>query len=76
MMAGSELEPITPVDAIDWDLEHRRDELRTATRRTHRSALNIFHGWTEKADLADLDDLGGRDLRGFREFFTSGEAAA
>ncbi|MFC6613681.1 tyrosine-type recombinase/integrase [Halopenitus salinus] len=65
-MAGRELEPITPEDAIDWYLDHRRDELRKATRYTHRSALNIFHDWTEEADLADLNDLGGRDLVAFK----------
>jgi hypothetical protein len=61
-MTGRELEPITPEDVIDWYLEHRRDELRTATRRTHRSALNIFRDWTEEAGIADLNDLRGRGL--------------
>ncbi|AXG07824.1 hypothetical protein DU500_16085 [Haloplanus rubicundus] len=65
-MVGRELEPITPEDAIDWYLEHRRDELRTATRRTHRSALNIFHDWTEEAGIADLNDLRGRGLVAFK----------
>jgi site-specific recombinase XerD len=65
-MSDEGLEPLSPEDAIDWYLEHRRDELRTATRRTHRSALNIFQDWTDDTGLSNLNDLSGRDLVAFK----------
>jgi hypothetical protein len=65
-MTGDALEPITAEDAIDWYLEHRHDELRTATRRAHRSALGIFCEWTDDADIENLNELSGRDLVAFK----------
>lgn len=65
-MTDGDLDPVTPTEAVDWYLEHRRDELRIATRRTHRSALGIFLDWTDKATLTNLNDLGGRELMAFK----------
>ena len=57
-MAETELEPLAPKEALDWYLEHRRDDLRTATRRKHRSALSTFVGWTEEATIVNMNDIG------------------
>jgi len=65
-MERSNLEPITPEDAIEWYLEHRHDEVRAATRRAHRSALSIFGDWASETDRANLNDLRGRDLVAFK----------
>jgi integrase len=65
-MTGSALEPVTPGEAIEWYLEHRRDELRTSTRRTHRSGLGIFEEWTDEVELTNLNELSGRDLVAFK----------
>lgn len=50
----------------DWDLEHRRGGLRTATRRKHRSALGAFVDWTDEVDIGDLNDVGGRQRMQFK----------
>lgn len=64
----NKLEPIEPEQAIDLYLEHRSDELREATQRTHRSALRIFQEWTEEYGLTNLNDLRGRDLIAFKKW--------
>ena len=65
-MSGEDLEPISPEDAVDWYLEHRHDELREATRRTHRYSLGIFLDWTEERGISNLNNLDGRDLMAFK----------
>ena len=65
-MERSNLEPITPEDAIEWYLEHRHDEVRAATRRAHRSALGIFGDWTDETGRDNLNNFGGRDLVAFK----------
>ncbi|ALG83083.1 integrase family protein (plasmid) [Halanaeroarchaeum sulfurireducens] len=66
LVSDRQLEPISPKEAIDWYLEHRHDELREATRRTHRSGLNIFRTWAEEEGLDNLNDLSGRNLVAFK----------
>lgn len=65
-MAGRELEPLAPQNALDWYLEHRQDGLRTTTRRKHESALGIFVDWTNDASIENMNDLSGRDLMRFK----------
>jgi len=65
-MTQDDLEPLAPQDALDWYLEHRRDDLRTATRRKHRSALGTFVDWTDEAGIDDMNDIGGRQLMEFK----------
>lgn len=65
-MNDDNLEPIPPEDAIEWYLEDRRDEVRVATRRAHRSALGIFQDWTDETDRDNLNEFGGRDLVAFK----------
>ena len=65
-MGRRELEPLAPEDALDWYLEHRRDDLRTATRRKQSSALGIFTDWTDEAGIDDMNDVAGRQLMEFK----------
>jgi integrase len=65
-MSQDSLEPLAPQDALDWYLEHRRDDLQTATRRKHRSALGTFVDWTDEADINDMNDISGRQLMHFK----------
>ncbi|MEF8894340.1 tyrosine-type recombinase/integrase [Halodesulfurarchaeum sp.] len=65
-MTETDLEPISPEEAVDWYLEHRHDELREATRRTHRSSLGIFLDWTDEREMSNLNNLAGRDLMAFK----------
>jgi len=73
-MAQDDLEPLAPRDALDWYLEHRRDGLRTATRRKHRSALGTFVDWTDEEEIENMNDVGGRQLMQFKTWRKS-EAA-
>lgn len=65
-MVGKELKPIPPREALDWYLEHRMDDLRTATRRKHTSALNTFVEWTDETDIDNMNDVSGRTLMEFK----------
>lgn len=65
-MTQTDLEPLAPQDALDWYLEHRRDSLRTATRRKHRSALGAFVEWTGEVGIDNLNDISGRQLMEFK----------
>lgn len=65
-MAERELEPLEPEEAVDWYLEHRRDDVRTSTRRAHSSALHIFVEWTEEAGIDNMNALSGRQLLRFK----------
>jgi integrase len=60
------LDPISPEDSVDWYLDHRRRELRVATRRKHRSALGTFVDWTNSQDIDNLNEISGRQLLAFK----------
>lgn len=60
------MEPISPEKAVDWYLEHRHDELRDATRRTHKSGLSIFLDWATERGVDNLNELTGRELMAFK----------
>jgi integrase len=65
-MTQDDFESLAPQDALDWYLEHRRDSLRTATQRKHTSALGAFVDWTDEVDIADMNEVGGRELMRFK----------
>jgi len=65
-MTGTDLETLAPQAALDWYVEHRQEELRTATRRKHQSALGTFVEWTDRVGLDDMTDLTGRRLVEFK----------
>jgi site-specific recombinase XerD len=65
-MTQNDLEPLSPQDALDWYLEHRRDSLRTATLRKHTSALGTFVDWTDEVGIDDTNDISGRQLMRFK----------
>jgi hypothetical protein len=54
-VARIELKSITPREAIEWYLDHRRDEVRMATRRKHESSLGYVRRLTDDVGLADFD---------------------
>lgn len=61
-----QLEPLAPREALEWYLDHRRDDLRTATQRKHQSALGVFIDWTTEAGIENMNDIGGRQLMQFK----------
>lgn len=52
-MTQDDLESISPRDALDWYLDHRRDEVRMATRRKHKSSLGTFVDWIEEVGVGE-----------------------
>jgi site-specific recombinase XerD len=70
-MAQSELDSISPENAIDWYLEHRHDELRMATRRKHETSLDTFVEWTAEVDIENMNRIGGRQLMSFKTWLKS-----
>jgi integrase len=62
----SELEPITPQDALNLYLRDREGELSKQTHRTHKSRLSYFLEWCDQNDIDDLNTLSGRDVRRYR----------
>jgi site-specific recombinase XerD len=65
-MAEGRLETIAPAEAVEWYLDHRRDDTSTATRRKQSSALGTFVDWTEQFGLDDMNDVRGRQLMRFK----------
>lgn len=65
-MSPDELESLSPRDAVEWYLEHRRDDARVATRRKIASGLGIFVEWTDEVSIDDMNDVGGRQLMEFK----------
>ncbi len=66
-MHQDELEPITPDDALELYLDHRRREVTEATLRSHRSRLGHFVRWcADEKGIDNLNHLTGRNLHEFR----------
>lgn len=65
-MTQDTLDPISSQAALDWYLEHREDDLRTATLRKYESALRIFIDWTDEVGIDDMNDVKGRQLMQFK----------
>lgn len=64
----TDLEPISPDDAIDLYLDERKEELRYESIRNIENGLDVFSEWVEDHGLEDMNDLGGRDLLWFKRW--------
>lgn len=62
----SELEPISPHDAVQWYLEDRENELSYASKRNLEQGLGNFLEWTDEVGLDNLNNLTGRKARRFK----------
>lgn len=62
------LKSIAPEDAIEWYLEERAPEIRSDTRSSIASALEIFQEWCRSTGLDNLNHLDGRRLYQFRSW--------
>jgi len=65
-MSHTDLESISPRETLEWYLDHRRDELRMATRRKHESALGSFVTWADEVGIEDMNEVAGRQLMEFK----------
>lgn len=61
-----DLEPITPEAAVDFYLNHRRDELTDETHKSQKYRLQQFVEWCEDNDITNMNGLSGRDLHKYR----------
>ena len=62
----TELEPITPEEAIGMYEADRKQELRKTSFRVHQSALRFFKQWCSDQEIENLNDLTGRQLHQYR----------
>jgi site-specific recombinase XerD len=58
----SDLEPISPSEAVDLYLSHRSGSVRQRTIQAHHYRLKQFRQWVEAEDITNLNDLTGRDI--------------
>lgn len=61
-----ELEPITPEEAVNLYMHHRKPELSKKSMQNHRYRLNSFVEWCQDVGLENLNGLTGRDVHRFR----------
>lgn len=62
----TELEPLTPREALDLYLSDRRADVTGSTLRSHRYRLEPFVQWCHENDVDDLNEVTGRDLHRFK----------
>jgi len=69
----SNLQPMSPEEAVDLYLETRSDELSEKSIQNQRYRLQSFLTWCEQNEIDDLTDVDGRDLHRFRIWRANGE---
>jgi len=62
----SDLDPITPEEAVDLYLEAMRDEKADSTLDAQMYRLRAFVAWCDEEGIDDLSQLDGRDLYAYR----------
>lgn len=72
MTTGPELEPIEPDTAVELYLKDREGELAKQTHRSHDERLGHFVRWCEQNDIANLNDVSGRDVNRYKIWRSEG----
>jgi len=62
----SDLQPITPADAVELYMAHREPEVSKKTLHNHQYRLNSFLDWCEERNITNMNSLTGRDVHLFR----------
>lgn len=65
-MSGTDLDPISPAEAKDLYLESRADDAAEDTIEAHDYRLRAFVQWCDEEGVANMNELGGRDLYAYR----------
>lgn len=66
-MPESNLEPISPEEAVQLYLQNRRSELAKETIDSYSYKLTRFIEWCESEGIDNLNDLSGRNLLRFKQ---------
>ncbi len=64
----TELQSLSAPDAIDWYLDHKRNDVTEGTIDSYRTSLQYFVSFCERNDIEDLNHLTGRDIEAFRKW--------
>lgn len=62
----TDLDPLTPEDAIEMYEADRKQELRKTSLAVHQSALRFFKQWCSIREIENLNNLTGRQLHQYR----------
>jgi integrase len=71
----TDLEPITPQDAVDWYLDDRKNELSYASKQNIEQGLDNFLSWASEDDLDNMNDFTRRKARRFKTWRQDQEGA-
>jgi len=69
----SDLDPISPADAVEMFLDAMRDEHAESTRRSSKHRLRAFVQFCDEHETENLNDLNGRDLYQYRIWRREGQ---
>jgi len=69
----TELDPISPVDAVEMYHDAMRDEHAESTRRSAKHRLRAFIQFCDENDIEDLNELTGRALYKYRIWRREGQ---
>jgi hypothetical protein len=62
----TDLEPLTPTDALEWYLDEKQTTAAASTVRSHRSCLGHFLRWCDAESVDNLNTLTGRGLHRYK----------
>ncbi|ACV47094.1 MULTISPECIES: tyrosine-type recombinase/integrase [Halomicrobium] len=65
-MPDPDLEPISPVEAVEMYHDAMVDELAESTRKSNKHRLRAFIQFCDEEEIENLNDLTGRDLYKYR----------
>lgn len=69
----NDLDPISPVDAVEMFIDAMRDEHAESTRKAERHRLRAFVQFCDENEIENLNDLSGRDLFQYRIWRREGQ---
>ncbi|SFR85863.1 Phage integrase, N-terminal SAM-like domain [Halomicrobium zhouii] len=69
----TDLDPISPVDAVEMFLDAMRDEHAESTRKGERHRLRAFTQFCDEEGIENLNELTGRDLYKYRIWRREGQ---
>ena len=69
----TDLDPISPVDAVEMFHDAMRDEHAESTRKAERHRLNAFLQFCDEQEIENLNEFTGRDIYRYRTWRREGQ---